>query len=135
MMKPDAVLINTSRGGLIDEDALVRVMTAGHLAGAGLDVTETEPLPADHPLRGLDRVILTPHILGHTIDLYTVMPDVLVENATRIKRAETPKSKNMERKNRKVVSRVCCKIYVGLRAPHVTSCKSSDIVEACIFVR
>ena len=52
-----------------------------------------------------------------------------------IKRAETPKSKNMERKNRKVVSRVCCKIYVGLRAPHVTSCKSSDIVEACIFVR
>lgn len=90
MMKPDAVLINTSRGGLIDEDALVRVMTAGHLAGAGLDVTETEPLPADHPLRGLDRVILTPHILGHTIDLYTVMPDVLVENATRIMKGDLP---------------------------------------------
>ena len=80
MMKPDAVLINTSRGGLIDEDALVRVMTAGHLAGAGLDVTETEPLPADHPLRGLDRVILTPHIL----------PDVLVENATRIMKGDLP---------------------------------------------
>ena len=90
MMKPGAVLINTSRGGLIDEDALVRVMTAGHLAGAGLDVTETEPLPADHPLRGLDRVILTPHILGHTIDLYTVMPDVLVENATRIMKGDLP---------------------------------------------
>ncbi|EAQ10547.1 D-3-phosphoglycerate dehydrogenase [Maritimibacter alkaliphilus HTCC2654] len=89
-MKTNAVLINTSRGGLIDEDALVRVMTAGHLAGAGLDVTETEPLPADHPLRGLDRVILTPHILGHTIDLYTVMPDVLVENATRIMKGDLP---------------------------------------------
>ncbi|AJE47686.1 2-hydroxyacid dehydrogenase [Celeribacter indicus] len=89
-MKPDAILINTSRGGLIDEDALVRVMGEGHLGGAGLDVTETEPLPDDHPLRSLERVILTPHILGHTVDLYTVMPDVLVENATRIMRGELP---------------------------------------------
>ena len=89
-MKPDAILINTSRGGLIDEDALVRVMSGGHLAGAGLDVTETEPLPADHPLRSLDRVILTPHILGHTVDLYAVMPDVLVENAARIMHGELP---------------------------------------------
>ena len=113
MMKPDAVLINTSRG-----------------------VTRFHDLDFDaDPLRGFDRVILPPHIPGHTIELYTVLPDIFVENATRIKRAETPKSKNMERKNRKVVSRVCCKIYVGLRAPHVTSCKSSDIVEACIFVR
>ncbi len=89
-MKQDAILINTSRGGLIDEDALVRVMKSGHLAGAGLDVTETEPLPADSPLRTLDRVILTPHILGHTIDLYSVMPDVLVENASRMMRGELP---------------------------------------------
>lgn len=89
-MKPDAILVNTSRGGLIDEDALVRVMRDGHLAGAGLDVTETEPLPADHPLRSLDRVILTPHILGHTIDLYTVMPEVLVENVTRLMAGEMP---------------------------------------------
>lgn len=89
-MKPDAILINTSRGGLIDETALVRVMGEGHLAGAGLDVTETEPLPVDHPLRRLDRVVLTPHILGHTVDLYTVMPDILVENATRIMQGELP---------------------------------------------
>lgn len=63
-MKPSAILINTSRGGLIDEGALVRVMHEGHLACAGLDVFETEPLPAGHPLREIDRVILTPHILG-----------------------------------------------------------------------
>ena len=90
-MKSDAILINTSRGGLIDEDALVRVMSEGLLSGAGLDVTGTEPLPADHPLRGLDRVILTPHILGHTIDLYSIMPEVLVENATRIMCGDLPK--------------------------------------------
>lgn len=89
-MKPDAILINTSRGGLVDEDALVTVMTEGHLAGAGLDVTETEPLLADHPLRTLDRVILTPHILGHTVDLYSVMPEVLMENVARIMRGEMP---------------------------------------------
>ncbi|MET4104040.1 MAG: 2-hydroxyacid dehydrogenase [Roseovarius sp.] len=90
-MKPDAILINTSRGGLIDEAALARVMTEGHLAGAGLDVTETEPMPADHPLREIDRVVLTPHILGHTVDLYSVMPEVLVENATRIMQGKLPK--------------------------------------------
>ncbi|MEW5424803.1 NAD(P)-dependent oxidoreductase [Amorphus sp. 3PC139-8] len=89
-MKPDAIVINTSRGGLIDEEALVRVIQSGHLSGVGLDVTATEPLPADHPLRTLDRVILTPHILGHTVDLYSVMPDVLVGNATRIMRGEQP---------------------------------------------
>lgn len=96
-MKRDAILVNTSRGGLIDEDALVEVMSEGHLSGVGLDVTETEPLPADHPLRGLDRVVLTPHILGHTIDLYSIMPEVLVENATRLMDGDLPKyTRNLE---------------------------------------
>jgi D-3-phosphoglycerate dehydrogenase len=100
-MKPSAILINTSRGGLIDEEALVRVMNKGHLAGAGLDVFETEPLPADHPLRALDRVILTPHILGHTMDLFDVMPDVLVENVERVMLAELPTyTKNQELESR-----------------------------------
>jgi phosphoglycerate dehydrogenase-like enzyme len=108
-MKPDAIVINTSRGGLIDEDALVRVMKDGHLGGAGLDVTETEPMPTDHPLRGLDRVILTPHILGHTVDLYTIMPDVLVENATRIMQGDLPKytrNPNVESKWRKRLNKL-----------------------------
>jgi phosphoglycerate dehydrogenase-like enzyme len=84
LMKPNAILVNTSRGGLVNEDALVRVMKAGHLGGVGLDVFATEPLSPDSPLRQLDRVVLTPHILGHTIDLYEVMPDVLIENAKRV---------------------------------------------------
>ncbi|UGS33676.1 NAD(P)-dependent oxidoreductase [Capillimicrobium parvum] len=63
-MKPAAVLINTSRGGTVDTDALVRALRGGQLAGAGLDVTDPEPLPAGHPLFDLDNVILTPHVAG-----------------------------------------------------------------------
>jgi D-3-phosphoglycerate dehydrogenase / 2-oxoglutarate reductase len=61
LFKQDAVLVNTSRGGVIDQAALVDALKRGRLRGAGLDVFEQEPLPADNPLRGLDSVILTPH--------------------------------------------------------------------------
>ena len=63
-MKQGAYFINVSRGETVDTDALVAALQSGHLAGAGLDVTDPEPLPADHPLRGLDNVIITPHIAG-----------------------------------------------------------------------
>ena len=89
-MKPDTILVNTARGGLIDEAALVRVLKTGRLSGVGLDVFESEPLAPAHPLRQFDRVILTPHVLGHTVDLYEVLPDLLVENVQRVARGEAP---------------------------------------------
>ena len=64
LMKPTAILVNTARGGVVDQDALLEVLRAGRIAGAGLDVFETEPLPAGHPLTELDNVVLSPHAGG-----------------------------------------------------------------------
>ncbi|MGZ4494667.1 MAG: D-2-hydroxyacid dehydrogenase family protein [Nocardioides sp.] len=62
MMKPDALLVNTSRAGIVDTDAVLDALHAGHLGGVGLDVYDLEPLPADHPLRSAPRTLLTPHL-------------------------------------------------------------------------
>jgi phosphoglycerate dehydrogenase-like enzyme len=61
-MKAGAILVNISRGPIVEEEALVAALRSGHLAGAGLDVFDREPLPADHPFRSLDNVVVTPHI-------------------------------------------------------------------------
>jgi phosphoglycerate dehydrogenase-like enzyme len=61
-MKAGAILVNISRGPIVEEKALVEALRSGHLAGAGLDVFDREPLPADHPFRSLDNVVVTPHI-------------------------------------------------------------------------
>ena len=61
-MKPTAFLINTSRGPIVDTQALLAALQDGTIAGAGLDVYDEEPLPADHPLRSAPRTVLTPHI-------------------------------------------------------------------------
>lgn len=66
LMKKDAFLVNVGRGTLIDTDALVDVLNEGGLGGVALDVTDPEPLPADHPLWGIDRVIITPHVAGQS---------------------------------------------------------------------
>jgi phosphoglycerate dehydrogenase-like enzyme len=62
LMKPTAYLVNTSRGPIVDEAALIAALRDKRIAGAGLDVFDIEPLPVDHPLRGLDNVVLTPHL-------------------------------------------------------------------------
>ena len=67
-MKPTAILINTARGGLIDESALVRALENGSLAGAGLDVTVQEPLSPSSPLLAMDNVLITPHYAGSVAD-------------------------------------------------------------------
>lgn len=69
LMKPTAYLVNTSRGPLVDESALIEALRERRIRGAGLDVFEKEPLPADHPYYHLDNVILTPHSVGWTEEL------------------------------------------------------------------
>lgn len=80
LMKSDAWLVNTSRGPLVDEPALIAALTQRAIAGAALDVFETEPLPSDHPLRTLDNVLTTPHIGFVTRGTYKVFYEETVEN-------------------------------------------------------
>ncbi|MDA8457199.1 hydroxyacid dehydrogenase [Acidovorax sp. GBBC 3334] len=67
-MRPGSLLVNTARGPVVDEAALIAALQGGHLAGAGLDTFDTEPLPAHHPLAALPQVLLTPHVAGVTRD-------------------------------------------------------------------
>jgi D-3-phosphoglycerate dehydrogenase len=79
-MKPTAYLVNTARAYLIDEDALVRTLREGQIAGAALDVFRHEPLPADSRLRGLDNLTLTPHLAGSTLEAWHNAPRMIVES-------------------------------------------------------
>ena len=71
-MKPNARLVNTSRGPIVDESALIDAVRKRKIAGAAIDVFDIEPLPEDHPLRQLDNLIATPHIGYVSRDLYRV---------------------------------------------------------------
>lgn len=89
MMKPTAFLINTSRGGVIDEEALVKCLQENVIGGAGLDVFEVEPLPSDSPLRKLDNVVMVSHI-GTDPETGRRMGEVAIENIRRFIGGERP---------------------------------------------
>src|SRR5436190_4233978 len=80
LMKPTAFIINTSRGPIIDEPSLMAALGSRKLAGAGLDVFDVEPLPVNHPLRGLDNVVLTPHLGYVSQEGYKVYYTQMVED-------------------------------------------------------
>jgi phosphoglycerate dehydrogenase-like enzyme len=80
LMKPTAYLVNTSRGPLVDEDALIGALKSGAIAGAALDVYDREPLPESHPFRSLDRLLATPHIGFVSKETYRVFYGDTVEN-------------------------------------------------------
>jgi phosphoglycerate dehydrogenase-like enzyme len=79
-MKPTAYLVNTSRGPLVDENALIGVLRSAAIAGAAIDVFDIEPLPNSHPFRSLDRLLVTPHIGYVTKGTYTIFYRDTVEN-------------------------------------------------------
>ncbi|PSP68094.1 hydroxyacid dehydrogenase [Halobacteriales archaeon QS_1_69_70] len=83
-LPPDAVLVNVARGPVVDTDALVRTLRRGRLGGAVLDVTDPEPLPDDHPLWGLDDVVVTPHTAGATPEYYERLAALVADNVARL---------------------------------------------------
>jgi glyoxylate reductase len=90
LMKPTAILVNTSRGQVIDEEALIRALKEGWIAGAGLDVFEREPLPKDSPLTKLDNVVLTPHIGSASYATRRKMSEIAAINVIGVLQGKMP---------------------------------------------
>lgn len=90
-MKSTALLINTARGAIVDEEALAEALEQGIIAGAGLDVFAEEPLDPRHPLRRCQNVLLTPHTAGQTREAMDRMVDMMLENVLRVARGEEPR--------------------------------------------
>jgi phosphoglycerate dehydrogenase-like enzyme len=83
------VLVNTSRGPIVDESALVDALRSGHLSAAGLDVFAEEPVPADNALLALDNVVLTPHVTWYTVDTMRRYLEMAVDNCRRLRDGTT----------------------------------------------
>ncbi|WP_211246088.1 2-hydroxyacid dehydrogenase [Cereibacter changlensis] len=91
LMKPDAILINAARGGVLDEQALADAIRENRLRGAGIDVFAAEPILPDNPLLGLERVVLTPHIAAISADSFATSLTRMMENLQAIDRGAAPR--------------------------------------------
>ena len=89
-MKRTAYFINTSRGAVVDEEALLKALTMGYIAGAGIDVTEVEPLSPDNPILKLDNVIITPHMAAYSEESIAYMRRRYAEEVTRVLSGDWP---------------------------------------------
>ena len=92
LMKKSALLVNTCRGPVIDETALIEALRKGEIWGAGLDVFEIEPVEADNPLLNMDNVVVAPHVAGKSWESYPRRVDFAFSNMQRVWRGETPES-------------------------------------------
>ena len=90
LMKPTAFLVNTARGGVLDQQALYAALTAGTIAGAALDVTDPEPLPAEHELVQLDNCLVVPHVASASVATRTRMATLAAENLIAVLTGEPP---------------------------------------------
>jgi phosphoglycerate dehydrogenase-like enzyme len=88
LLRPDAILVNTARGSLVDEQALAQLLASGRIRGAGLDVLGTEPPPPDHPLLSSPRTVLTPHVAFHTAESSAELMRISLENLLAFARGE-----------------------------------------------
>lgn len=91
-MRPDAVLVNVSRGPVVDENALIAALASGRLRGAALDVFDVQPMPADHPFMAMSNVILTPHMAGITEESMKRMGQGVLDQVRQILKGDTPEN-------------------------------------------
>ncbi len=92
LMKREAILVNTARGGIVDTDAVLAALRAGRIAGAALDVTDPEPLPAGHPLADLPNAIIVPHVATSTIAVRSRMAEMAARNLLAVLQNERPEA-------------------------------------------
>ena len=98
-MRPESLFVNTSRGGIVDQDALVEALQSGSIAGAALDVYDPEPLAADSPLREMENVVLTPHFAGMSRDGFIMGLEMIEESIRAVFAGEKPREEYVVNKD------------------------------------